>query len=228
MKVYRTGIVPFDVQIEGGIPGGTVLLVLEEPGAGGDVFSYHFAVEGANAGEKIVYVSTDDYEKDVKRSINLYFERHVEFPIISFRGHKEERDPKGYLRRVVYDFLGRTRSIFQNEKFDRAVINNLMFFFARYPFEEVISTIELFSEISKENDSVFLLLMTKGMLENKEETAVKHYCDGVIELTLREFENEIQRRLKFIKLEGVVIPKMIMRYDITKSGIRMESTIRVL
>lgn len=228
MKVYRTGIVPFDVQLEGGIPGGTVLLILEEPGAGGDVFSYHFAVEGANNGESVIYIATDDYERDVKRFLSVYFNKYKEFPIFSFRGQQQETDPRGYLRRTVYDFLGRVKTITRNEKFSRIIINNLAFFFSKYSYEDVISLIESLSDISKENESICVLLMTKGMLEDRHETAIKHFCDGVIELSLRELENEIQRRLKFIKLEGVVVPRMIMRYEVTNKGIRMESMMRVL
>ncbi|MEM2726684.1 MAG: RAD55 family ATPase [Archaeoglobaceae archaeon] len=227
MKTYRTGIVPFDVQLEGGIPGGTVLLILEEPGAGGDVFSYHFAVEGANSGENVIYVATDDYEKDVKRFLSVYFDNYKEFPILSFRG-QQISDTKTYLRKTVYDFLGRVKTIIRNEKFNRVVINNLAFFFSKYSYEDVISLIESLSDTSKENDSICVLLMTKGMLEERHETAIKHFCDGVIELGLRELENEIQRRLKFIKLEGVVVPRVIMRYEVTKKGIRMESMMRVL
>ncbi len=227
MKVYKAGIVPFDVQLEGGIPGGTVLLILEEPGAGGDVLSYHFAVEGANSAEKVIYFATDDYEEDVKRFLNVYFERYREFPVLSLKGQKGV-EAKNYIRKAVYDALGRLKSILRNEKFDRIVINNLAFFLWKYSYEDVISMIEFLSDICKENQSLCVLLMTKGMIEDKKETGLKHYCDGVIELSLREMENEIQRRLKFVKLEGVVVPRMIMRYEITNRGIRMESTMRVL
>lgn len=227
MKIYKSGIIPLDVQLEGGIPAGTVLLILEEPGAGGDVLSYHFAVEGANAGEKVVYISTDDCERDLKRFLNLYFDKYKEFPIISFKGHLET-DPKKYLKKTVYDFMGRVKNFIYNEKYNRIIINNLAFFFSKYSHEDVISFIESLSDVSKSNESISILLMVKGMLEEREEIAIKHICDGVIELSLRELENEVQRRLKFIKLEGVVIPRTIMRYEITNRGIRMESTMRVL
>ncbi|MCS7143863.1 MAG: RAD55 family ATPase [Archaeoglobaceae archaeon] len=228
MKIYRTGIVPFDVQLEGGIPSGTVLLILEEPGAGGDVLSYHFAVEGANSGENVIYIATDDYEKDLKRFLSLYFDKYREFPILSFKKQQQENDVKGYIRKTGYDFLGRLKATIRNEKFNRIIINNLAFFFHKYSQEDVISLIESLSDVSKENESISVLLMTKGMLEERQETTIKHFCDGVIELSLRELENEIQRRLKFIKLEGVVVPRIVMRYEVTNKGIRMESTMRVL
>lgn len=227
MRVFRTGIVPLDVQLGGGMPGGSVLLILEEPGAGAEVFSYHFAVEGANNGENVIYIATDDSEKDIKRFLSLYFDKFKEFTILSFKG-KEETDPKGYLRKTMYDVLTGIKTILKNEKFDRVVINNITFFFSRYSAEDVISLIEFLSTIAKENDSAFLLLMTKGMLGENQETAVKHFCDGVIELTLREFENEVQRRLKFIKFKGIVVPRLVMRYELTDKGVKMESTMRVI
>jgi KaiC/GvpD/RAD55 family RecA-like ATPase len=227
MRIYRTGIVPFDVQLEGGIPGGTVLLILEEPGAGGDVFSYHFAVEGAKSGEKVIYFSTDDYEDDVKRFLRVYFDQYKEFPVLSFKGQKKD-EARVHVKRAFHDAIGRLKGILRDERYDRMIINNLVYFFSKYSYEDVVSMIEFLSDVCKENDSVSVLLMTKGMVDDKHETALKHYCDGVVELSLRETENEIQRRLKFLKLEGVVVPRIVLRYDITNRGIRMESTIRVL
>jgi KaiC/GvpD/RAD55 family RecA-like ATPase len=227
MRIYRTGIVPFDVQLEGGIPGGTVLLILEEPGAGGDVFSYHFAVEGTKSGEKVIYFSTDDYEDDVKRFLRVYFDQYKEFPVLSFKGQKKD-EARVHVKRAFHDAIGRLKGILRNDRYDRTIINNLVYFFSKYSYEDVVSMIEFLSDVCKENDSVSVLLMTKGMVDDKQETALKHYCDGVVELSLRETENEIQRRLKFLKLEGVVVPRIVLRYDITNKGIRMESTIRVL
>ena len=66
------------------------------------------------------------------------------------------------------------------------------------------------------------------MFEPSFETAVKQAVDGIIELSLREAETEIQRRLKVIKLKRTLVPKSIFRYDITDRGIKMESVTRVL
>jgi KaiC/GvpD/RAD55 family RecA-like ATPase len=227
MKIYKTGIVPLDVQLGSGVPAGTVLLILEEPGAGGDVFSYHFAVEGANNGESVLYISTDDSAKDIKKFLALYFEKYKEFTILSLKGH-EETDPKGYLRKTMYDVLTGIQTILKNEKFDRVVINNLVYFFSKYSHEDVISLIEFLSNLAKQNESAYVLLMTKGMVGDAQETAVKHFCDGVIELGLREFENEVHRKLKFIKFKGIVVPRAIMRYELTDRGVKMESTMRVI
>ncbi|MEM2119842.1 MAG: RAD55 family ATPase [Archaeoglobaceae archaeon] len=227
MKIFRTGIVPLDAQLGGGIPGGSVVALIEEPGAGGDVFSYHFAVEGSNLGDNVLYIATDDSVKDVRRYLGLYFPRYQDFTLISLKSD-EETDAKGYLRKTMYDVLSGVKTIIKNEKFDRVIINNLTFFFSRYSLEDVISLIEFFLNDAREKESAYMLLLTKGMLEERAEIAVKHFCDGVIELSLREVENEIQRRLKFIKFKGIIVPRAVMRYELTDRGVKIEPMMRVL
>lgn len=227
MKIYRTGILPLDLQLGGGIPGGSVVVLIEEPGAGGDVFTYHFAVEGSKSGDNVLYISTDDTAKDIRRYLTLYFPTHPDFTLISLK-NKEKTDAKGYLKKTMHDVLSGVKTIIKNEKFDRVIINNLTFFFSRYSIEDVLSLIEFFLNDTREKESAYMLLLTKGMLEDRAEIAVKHLCDGVIELSLKEVENEIQRRLKFIKFKGIIVPRTVMRYELTDKGVKMESMIRVL
>ena len=235
MKLMTTGILPLDTQLGGGIPAGSVVLVLEEPGAGGDVLSYHFAVEGALNGENVFYLATDDTEEEVKDYVNLYFNlddavwENITLLSLSSSLKKEgEKDAKDFLKKTMYDPIGGLKTILYHEDFDRVVVNNMTYFIANYPIEDVVSLIEGFSKYAKQNASVFMMLMTKGMFDSRTETAIKHYSDGVIELTLREVENEVQRRLKVIKFKGILVPKAILRYELTDKGIKMESVMRVL
>jgi len=235
MKVKKTGILSLDTQLGGGIPSGSVVLVLEEPGAGGDILSYHFAVEGALNGENVLYLATDDTEEEVKGYINLYFnldeavwENIILVSLSSPFTKEEEKDAKEFLKRTIYDPIGGLKTILNHEDFDRIVINNMTYFIANYPIEDVVSLTDVFSKYAKENQSVFMTLMTKGMFDPRTETAIKHHSDGVIELTLREVENEVQRRLKVTKFKGILVPKAILRYDLTEKGIKMESVMRVL
>lgn len=233
MKVLKTGILALDIQLGGGIPGGSVVVVLEEPGAGGDVLSYHFAVEGALNGENVFYLATDDRDEEIKEHVNLYFNldeavwENINLLSLSSLS-KAERDAKDFLKRTMHDPIGGLKTILYHENFDRVVINNLTYFIANYSIEDVISLIDVFSKHAKKNGSVFLMLMTKGMFDSKTETSIKHYSDGAIELTLREIENEVQRRLKILKFKGIPVPKAILRYELTDKGIKMESVMRVL
>ena len=68
----------------------------------------------------------------------------------------------------------------------------------------------------------------EGAIESKIENTLKAIADGIFELDVQERENEIQRRLKVIKLRRCMVPKNVFRYDITEKGIRMESLMRVI
>ncbi|AEA47992.1 RAD55 family ATPase [Archaeoglobus veneficus] len=230
MRQFKTGILSLDAQLRGGFPEGSVILILEDPGAGGDVLSYHFAVEGAKSGDKVLYVSTDDPADYIRESMRCLDGDTIEkIEILDFVSPKlQSATPRDFLRRMRYDPLNGLRTLLNTESFDRVVVNNLTFFLLHYDKEEVFKLIEDFSMYSKRDNSVYLIMLTKGMFDSRTETAMKHVADGVIELTLKEVENEMQRRLKFLKLKRILVPKAILRYDITEKGIKMESVMRVL
>jgi len=235
MKTFKTGITPLDTQLQGGFPAGSVILILEDPGAGGEIFSFHFAVEGLKNGERVLYVTTDDTEEEIKESITMYFDVSPDelsrlniLDLFSPRLRDVKAEAKEFLRKMRYDPLNGIRTLIKTEHFDRVIVNNITYFFMNYEEEEVFNLTEEFSVVSKNNESVFLILMTKGMFDSKTETAMKHVVDSVIELTVREVENEVQRRFKILKLKRVLVPKSILRYDLTEKGIKMESVMRVL
>ncbi|RLI79989.1 hypothetical protein DRP05_02075 [Archaeoglobales archaeon] len=235
MKLYKTGIISLDAQLGGGIPGGSVVVIFEDPGAGGDVFTYHFAVEGLKNKEKVLYVSTDDTEEEVREYMKTYFDVDDEtvahlfiLDLISPRIGRIAKGSRDFLKKVSYDPLNNINAILSHESFDRVVVNNLTYFFMNYRHDEIFKLFENFSLNAKKNESLFLLTMTKGMFDSRLETTVKHVADGVIELSLREVENEIQRRMKIIKFKKILVPKTILRYDLTEKGIKMESVMRVL
>jgi len=236
MKVYRTGIIQLDSQLGGGIPAGSVVLILEEPGAGGDVFSFHFAVEGVKNDEKVFYLITDDTEEEIRENIVLYFNIEEELldkiHLCSFiTKHYRKKEKEGDIRKLLRtgtDPLNIFKNRLIREEYDRIIINNLTYFIENYKLSDVISLIDDLSEYTRNREAVALLLMTKGMFEPRIETTMKHHSDGVIELTLREVENEIQRRLKIVKFKRILVPKAVLRYDLTDKGIKMESVMRVL
>ncbi|MEA1984742.1 MAG: ATPase domain-containing protein [Euryarchaeota archaeon] len=62
-----TGITGLDMQLEGGVPAGTTILLFAEPGAGSSVFCNHFVQAGLKNKEEIIYFIT---EHSVDRTIN--------------------------------------------------------------------------------------------------------------------------------------------------------------
>ncbi len=238
MKKYSTGITPLDAQLGGGFPSGSLILLLEEPGAGADVFSFHFAVAGINNNQKVLYITTNDTKDQILQNIKLYFALEngvadkIEFiDLVSPRliQHTDSKsDVKSFLRQMKHDPLKHVKTIIANSDHERVILNSLAYFVLNYNTEDVVELINEMSLTAKKTDSVILLLMTKGIADDRLENTIKFMADGIIEMTINESGNEIQRLLKILKLKRVLVPKSILRYDLTERGIRMESVMRVL
>ncbi|MET1124110.1 MAG: RAD55 family ATPase [Archaeoglobaceae archaeon] len=228
--VYRVGIVPLDVQLGGGIPEGRIAIIFEEPGAGAEVFTYHFAVEGARLGERVLYI-TQQNMLDLKEEINSYFSLRPEeweyIAVLSLKSSHESKD-REYLRRGIYDAMSGIKVILENENFNRVVINDLVYFLKYYEFDDVLDFFGYLVSRAKKDRFSCLTVLPKGLFDGSVEVTLKHSFDIVFELTLKEVETEVQRRLKVIKFRGKAVPKAIMRYDLTDRGVRMESVMRVL
>ncbi len=238
MKKSSTGITPLDAQLGGGFPSGSLILLLEEPGAGADVFSFHFAVAGINNNEKVLYITTNDTKDQILQNIKLYFALEngvadrIEFvDLVSSRLLQQtdsKSDVKAFLKQMKHDPLKHVKTTIASSNHERIILNSLAYFVLNYNTDDVVELINEMSLTAKKNDSVILLLMTKGIADDKLENTIKFIADGIIEMTINESGNEIQRVLKILKLKRVLVPKSILRYDLTERGIKMESVMRVL
>jgi KaiC/GvpD/RAD55 family RecA-like ATPase len=237
MRIYRTGINALDDHLNGGIPGGSIITIFEEPGSGGDIFTFHFALEGVKNRENVLYISTDDTIEETKEYFNLYFRNPKNLfdnltilslfsPQIS-EGIEFKEDLKSFIRRVIYDPISSLQIILENEMFDRIIINNFIYFIENYELQDVSDFLIKLSKYSKKTNSVLLNLMTKGIYEQSIENKIKHHSTGVFELSTKEVENEIQRRFKILKLKKALVPKTIKNYEITEKGIKMDSLIKI-
>ncbi len=235
-EVISTGIQNLDVALGGGYPLGSVILMMEEPGAGAHVFASHFVAEGLKNSDRILYISTDYTKDEVESNLKEIYRGDTldNLKILDLFTHRyphlfqeTKLTTKDFLR-TGYDPMNYTRVEIERDSYLRIIVNSISYFAINYSDKEVIEFIEFCSMVARQNRSVFLLLMTMGMHDPKIETAIKHEADGIIELKIEEMGNELQRVIKFRKMPSNVVPKSIMRYDLTVEGVRMETLRRVL
>jgi KaiC/GvpD/RAD55 family RecA-like ATPase len=65
MERVKTGIIGFDELVEGGFPLGSAVLVSGAAGTGKSIFALQFLVEGAKAGEKGLYITFEQNDKEL-------------------------------------------------------------------------------------------------------------------------------------------------------------------
>jgi len=229
MKRFSTGITILDSQLNGGIPAGSLILLIEKPGAGAEILSFQFAVEGIKKDESVLYVSTDELSEHVIEHIRTYFsvDLNENFKLISFVSRITE-DVRRHLKSFTHDPLRYLKIDFSKSRYDRIIINGLDNLIRNYNESDVISLIEELSRKVKNDDSIAFVILTEGATDRRIENTLKTIVDGIFELDFQERENEIQRRLKIIKMRRCMVPKNVFRYDITDRGIRMESLMRVI
>ncbi len=98
-----TGIRELDEALEGGVPRGSWVAVTGEPGTGKSILCMHFAWAGLNAGDPVVYVTTEAEFRDVVRQARMFgvdFEKFKAYDIAS------RAEPSETPNIVVVDIFG--------------------------------------------------------------------------------------------------------------------------
>ncbi|ADB57614.1 RAD55 family ATPase [Archaeoglobus profundus] len=195
MKKYTTGITVLDSSLGGGIPAGSLVLLVEKPGAGAEIISFQFAVEGVKKGESVLYVTTDETSENLLNYIKLYFPDfnvNENFQLISFISNVTS-DAKNFIKSSMHDPLGFTRKVLATSKYDRIVINNLNNLIRNYGENEVISLFEELSRKVKNDESVALAILVEGATESRIENTLKAIADGILELDVQERKRDSEK-----------------------------------
>ena len=72
MERLKTGVPGFDELIGGGIPRGFFVAVVGEPGTGKTVFSIHYAWQGVEEGDRVIYVTTEESRESIIRQAEVF------------------------------------------------------------------------------------------------------------------------------------------------------------
>ena len=98
-----TGIRGLDEALEGGVPRGSWVAVTGEPGTGKSVLCMHFAWAGLNAGDPVVYVTTEAEFRDVVRQAKMFGMDFEKFKAYDIAGRAEPGETPNI---VVVDIFG--------------------------------------------------------------------------------------------------------------------------
>lgn len=244
---YRipTGIGGLDVQLGGGVPPGTTILVLAEPGANSEMFAQQFVYGGLLNNEEVFYFTSEHPASEI---INEMTEMKWDVEAFMGDGSLEFIDaylprfynvlPKEFTNNVsAKDFLKKgtdsmgllkaTAIQKRNGKY-RGVVDSISYFLRAYSLNAVVEVIEMISSIGKATGSLHMILMTSGMHDSITENTLRHICDGVIEFRIRERGSEIERNIMIRKMRGMLVPNRTISYMVTQKGIELETTTRVL
>jgi len=244
-QFVTTGIMGLDVQLGGGIPPGTTLLLIAESGAGAEIFTKQFLYGGLNCGESAFYFSSDRSIEEVKADMKHFrwdVSKYEETQMVKFIDAYTPRfinilPPKLRSRISAKEFLKggldplnqlKTTVSQNHESKYRGVIDSISYFLRAYGLNSVIEVIELMSSIGKLTGGIHLIVIGAGLHDNITLNTVKYLTDGIIEFYVKERGSQIERGLIIRKMRGMIVPNKSIGFDITHRGIELETTTRVL
>ncbi len=244
-KLIETGISGLDLQLNGGIPQGSTILLLGKPGSGTEIFGQQFISSGLRNQEKAWYFVTRDPPSQIQKEMKNFgwetkeYIKKGDFEIVDgyvgrFIGALPPEKLKSLAKkkdlRHGTDVSSKLQDYITNIRSDtqvRGIIDSISDFISQYGIEKVSNLIKLLSSVNRALNAITLVLMTKGMHQKKIENEMKHNSDIVIELSSSKRGNEIERELLIEKVKGRVYPSKIIPYSITEKGIEVQTTERV-
>lgn len=243
--LQTTGVLGLDVQMGGGIPPGTTLLLIAESGAGAEIFTKQFLYGGLMSGEEAFYFSSDHSISEIKGDMEQFgwdIEKYEQSQAVEFVDAytprligiiptelQKKMSPKEFLKQRVDPMSQLKTTITQSRgpKY-RGVLDSISYFIRTYDLNSVIEVIELMSSIGKLTGAIHLVVVGTGLQDDITINTLKYLADGVIEFYVKERGSQIERGLVIRKMRGLIVPNRSISFEITSKGLELETTTRVL
>ncbi|WP_394296789.1 RAD55 family ATPase [Palaeococcus pacificus] len=233
-----TGII--DELITGGIPKGSVILLIGDPKAGKTTFISQFMYNQVIYGAPVIGILTDvskyeflsnsldfgwdftPYVDDRLFIIDAYSSRIGGKPKFAF----EEATitnvaDMGQVISVIKDI---TLRIVQNANpsFITGVISSLTPLFFESEVKDIYKFLEDLKDLAHRHKQVWILEMNSGIEAPHVETMVKAIVDGIIELKLMEEDKTLRRYMRVYGMKRTRHVLSWVPYEITSTGIQIK------
>lgn len=201
-----TGLSGLDAQLGGGIPPGTVHVLIGEPMNALELFCHHFAA-GAGSTGGAYYVVTSSLEKDVIAGVE------------NVGGHKEKLE--------VVTLTPKDKDMPSVPKGLRYILDSFSEYAMNVGWEEAYKRLASLKQQTRAAGTNTLLVVTAGLHNEREMALLKLWADGVLELGLDRQGFGLYPYLKVTKMRGVPDSSRFLLFKETEKGLFMESTRRV-
>ena len=235
MASLRSGIQAFDDTL-GGLPAGSIILFLGEADTGMTACAQQILYEGLLESRPGVYFTTGRSWEDVVAEmgvfgwdLNEYFEQRKMWFIDSFSMKRERASGE-----VSWD-IGPANLLMK--EFPRVVaplgactlvVDSLSDVIRSAPFPTVEATLKTLQAHVRATGGLCVLLGSKGIHSEHVENTVKHLSDGVVDLSTEPFGGEeYARKMRVLKMPGVLADMKVYAYRVGPAGIEMAALHRV-
>ena len=203
-----TGLAGLDAQLGGGVPVGSVHVVIAEPMNALELLSYHLAAGGSLLAGGAAVFTTDLEDAEVRKGVELAGGRPDRIHVVHlpYKGQWAIPDAKPGLRYVVDNFSPVIQQAGWSDAFQQLQ--------------------RLKRQVRAGGDNLFISVTGALHLE-VERTMLKSWADGVLELGFDRQGFGLYPYMKVVKMRGVPDSARFMLFRETDRGLFMESTRRV-
>lgn len=226
-----TGLAPFDAIIGGGLPNGSVIVLIGEPGSGHRLFAQQILYYKAKYEDvKVSYLTIEDPPEDVAYEMLAYgwnvkeLAERWEF----IDGYTPRLDVRRGVAgsRVILD-LAMAKLPSQLKEGRWTVIDTFSYYLLLYDLKDVLDIIDVVTAYARKHGGLHFLLVVHGLHEPKAITTIAHFTDGLFEFMLRHEETEAAGTIKIRKLARAHHIIRSIPYRITSEGIMVETAVRI-
>ena len=203
-----TGLAGLDAQLGGGVPAGSVHVVLGEPMNAQELLSYHFATAGSLRGG-CQFLSTDYTKEEVLAGIKMVGGKPDRIEVHELPNAKSKwafpESGKGQI--VVYD------------SYSQAIVQG--------GWKEAMANLTKAKARARKSGDPLFVSVTGNLHSETERSALRQWADGVFELGFDRQGFGLYPYMKITKMRGVPDSARFLLFKETERGLFMESTKRV-
>jgi circadian clock protein KaiC len=232
----KSGVIGLDDKIQGGLIKGSVNFITGKTGTGKTAFCASYLYAGVIAGEKGLYVTTEEREEDIKADIKSMFEWDFEEfernKMIKFLSIKPEiptkmitgEDVSKIVKLYMYELASQIEKAIKSFKAKRLVVDSvsLVELFIK---DEYLRKIALMQLIDRLKELGITSLLTGAIPEGQEVLSttgiIEFLTDSVIKLDFVPVAEEFKRTLTVRKMRRTDHSILIHPFEITKEGVKI-------
>ena len=231
-----TGIIGLDPKIEGGLVRGSANFLTGRTGTGKTSFCASFLRAGAMAGERGIYVTTEEREQDIKDDIKAMFEWNLEEyernSLIRFMSIKpdipmkiiEGEEVSKIVKLYMYELTSRIETAIREFGAKRLVVDSLSLveLFIKDEYLRKIALMQMIDRLKETNvTAVFTGTIPEGSEVLSTSGIIEFLADSVIKLDFVPVAEEFKRTLTVRKMRRTDHSVLIHPFEISKLGVRI-------
>lgn len=249
MEYFKTGIKGFDIIMEKGLPDRTTIILHGPPGTGIRVFGQQFLYAGM---EKMdahgVYFTAERSSEEIIDDVKFYdwdLQKYIEKNQLTFIDAYTTKYEKRYsvdleiFRELVWDVgasnqlrIALTKHLEQfNEQgisHIRCVIDSLSSLFRTENPEDVIDLFEIIQIAARKYGGIYFFILDKGVHDEQQVKTLLYLADGIFDFDTRERGSEMEHVMRIQKLKNMIFSTKLIPYFISREGVVVETTERII